>query len=379
MKIFAIIKRFSSNKDQVKDNFGREVRLLSELQKRGHAITVLCADHITKERATTTLNNMKAQIYPFTILGLPEFIAAAKRMAAENDFTYATSHPLLGAVGHFASKATGKRMAYDLRDNYEAYDFTSLPLLKRGAIPKFVNSHAIRNSALITCASPAIAEIAKKKTKGAVAVITNGIDLDECKPMDTDRCRKKLGLPANAKIITYSGGIRGIGIDTLISAFKKVQATAKNAILMLIGNEIKQRYGSTADKSIIVIGQMPYKDLIYYLNASDVLAIAYEKNEFTKVMYTPYKLMDYMALNKPIVCTDIGDMKKMLGDSKLACRPGDANDMARKIVAALKTRKTNTRSMLKDFTWKNLGKKLDQAIMATFKNEETGRGPEWKN
>lgn len=90
-------------------------------------------------------------------------------------------------------------------------------------------------------------------------------------------------------------------------------------------------------------------------------------------MYAPYKLVDYMALNKPIVCTDVGEMRKMLkGHEQLVCRPNDAEDMAQKIMAALKTKKANYRERLKEFTWERLGEKLNDAIKAMFKNRARG-------
>ncbi len=364
MKILVLMKRFSSGKDQIKENFGREIRLFSEVQRKGHKVTLLCTDHVKKERISTTLNGMKVEVYPFGMGGFFRFLAVAKKMAAQNDVVVGTSHPLHGLIAVLAAK--GKPVAYDVRDNYETYDFTNLPLLKKGIIPRLVNSYNLRKSKLVTCASPSLAKDAKRKTRGAVTVITNGIDLKLYRPLPSDKCRKMLKLPSDWKIITYSGGIRGTGVGLLIEAFEKVSAKDPKARLMLIGDEIKSKYSDLADKSggkIIVVDAMPYERLLYYLNASDVLTIAYESNEFTKAMFTPYKLMDYMAVEKPIVCSDVGEMRKMLGDDRLICKPGDASDMAEKISIALKMKKASHRTRLKEFTWQKLGEKLEKAIV----------------
>ena len=369
MKILVLMKRFSSGKDQITENFGREVRLFSELQKRGHEVTLLCTDHVRNERISTTLNGMKVEIYPFGMPGILKFFAAARNAAKENDIIVGTSHPLHGIIAAVVAK--GKPLIYDVRDNYETYDFTNIPLLKRGLIPRLVNNHVVRRSSLVTCASPELASIAGRHREGPTLVITNGIDLKLYRPLDRNKCRKMLKLPPDDKIITYSGGIRGIGVDLLLKAFKKVHEKDNSTRLMLIGDEIKSKYSDVASPNdkIDVFASVPYERLLYYLNASDVLVVAYEKNEFTKVMYTPYKLMDYMALNKPIVCTDVGDMKKMLaGYEQLICRPNDSDDMAGKLLVALKTKKVNYRSKLNDFTWERLGARLDTAIRAMFKN-----------
>ncbi len=381
MRVLVVMKRFSSGKDQIGENFGREVRLASELRRLGHKVTLLCADHVKKERISTSLDGMKVEIYPFGLLDVFKFLTAAKRMGDDNDVIFGTSHPLLGHIAHLAAK-NGKPMVYDVRDNYDYYDFSNVPLLKKGPIPKLVNNHVLRSSSLVTCASPSLAEMVKKirKGKGPVVVLPNGVDLNICRPVPKEKCRRLLGLPVHGKIITYSGGIRGVGVDLLIAAFRKLQGTLQRAQktygikLMLIGDEIKKRYSPVAAASnskIIVLGSMPYEKLLYCLNASDAFVIAYEENEFTKVMYTPYKLMDYMALNKPIVCTDVGEMRRMLkGHEQLICKPNDTEDMAAKIAAALRVGKVNYRKMLADFTWQRLGRKLNTAIRATFKNEQ---------
>ncbi len=376
MRILVVMKRFSSGKDQIAENFGREVRLASELQRLGHQVTILCADQAKKERATVKLNGMKVEICPFTILGMAKLFALVKRMAAESEVVVATSHPLLGMIAIAAAKK--RPVVYDVRDNYETYEFGSFPLLKAGIIQKLasrlVNNYVIRKSSLVTCASNILAHAALKarKGRGPVVTIPNGIDLQLYKPLPKEECRKLIGLPINDRIITYSGGIRGAGIDTLIRAFSIVREKDKRAMLMLIGNDMVGKYSGAEAASggrIATVASMPYEALLRYLNASDVLVVSYEDNEFTKVMYTPYKLMDYMALDKPIVCTDVGEMRKVLkGHEQLICKPNDAGDMAAKIVAALGMRQASYRKTLADFTWQRLGQRLNTAIRATFKN-----------
>ena len=83
MKILVLMKRFSSNKDQIKQNFGREVRLFSEIDKLGQTVTVLCADQQKKERLTTKLNGMNVEVYPFSLMGMGKFTAVARKMAMQ--------------------------------------------------------------------------------------------------------------------------------------------------------------------------------------------------------------------------------------------------------------------------------------------------------
>ena len=167
MKILLLMKRFSTNRDMIMENFGREVRLFSEINRLGQTITVLCADQVKKERKTTKLNGMLVEIYPFGMVHIPKFIAVARKTAAENDVVVGSTHSLLGYIAHLAAKTSGKKMVYDLRDNYETYNFTNMPLLKKGFLPKMVDEHVIRSCDLAVCVSESLQQkvAAQRKSK----------------------------------------------------------------------------------------------------------------------------------------------------------------------------------------------------------------------
>ena len=74
-----------------------------------------------------------------------------------------------------------------------------------------------------------------------------------------------------------------------------------------------------------------------------------------------------MATGLPIIATSIGDSSSILPKyNGTLCRPDDKNDMAEKLIYALKSnrsnRKINYGKLLKNMAWKNLAKKLDKVI-----------------
>ena len=100
------------------------------------------------------------------------------------------------------------------------------------------------------------------------------------------------------------------------------------------------------------------------INAADVAVIPNPRNNFTEYCF-PYKLVEYMACNVPIVATGVGDVSLMLKKYKGSlCKPGDADDFSEKIIAKLeKNGRVNYSKDLRRFDWKVLAGKLNKIIM----------------
>ncbi len=350
MKILVLAKRFTSGKDSVRDNFGRVIRLFEQVSEK-HDVTILEADHLKKERFETKIGRMNVKVIPFSPIKLLSYYLCVKREAAEGyDLIYATSHPVFGAVALFMKKIHEIPIAYDIQDNYEAY--TSNPLFI------YISDSAAKHSEIVSCASNILAEKIKLFNSNTV-VIPNGYNPSTCKPMNKKECRKKLKLPLKAKIIAYTGSPEHRGIGNLLKAFEKLKRKYKDIYLLLVGSGIKKEFPK-AEERVIMLESIPYEKLFVAINAADAMVMPYPKNKFTEVMLAPYKLVEYMACKKPIVLSDVGEMKRLA--PRFVFRENDINDMNHKTEEALKCEKVDYGKILKAFTWKALGDKLSRAI-----------------
>ncbi|MDZ5254637.1 glycosyltransferase [Clostridium sp. LIBA-8841] len=81
--------------------------------------------------------------------------------------------------------------------------------------------------------------------------------------------------------------------------------------IILIGMDYDGSYGQSNLKNysnVSYLGMIDYKDLINYSKCFDVCIVPFIKNDITDST-SPLKIFEYMALEKPIVTTDINECK----------------------------------------------------------------------
>jgi glycosyltransferase involved in cell wall biosynthesis len=362
MKILVLTSRYTATKDIIGEDFGRQMRLFSALQKRGHKITLYVADYRKKEHRDTILNGMDIKIRPFGIFSFPSFAMELKRLLNKErwDVFVATGDPLWGVIGHPLAKKSKAKMVFDWHDNYETYLTYKLPLmgmLTRQVTKKFPYVLSVTRT-LKGKISPF--------RKGSVEVIENGVDLSVFKPMDRKKCRKDLKLTLEKSIIAYTGSLqRYEGTHRLLEMFKKLREDT-DCILVIAGRiaEGEGKYFSLKQEGVIYLGSLPQKDVAKVINAANVAIIPYDSNIQTTYGF-PYKLFEYMACQVPIVATRVGDIPLILkGKPEHLCSDTDINDMVRAIKRNLAKKKINYGKELRGHTWDDMAKKLERYLAA---------------
>lgn len=356
MKLLVLTSRFTANRDIIDEDFGRQIRLFESFKKLGHDITFFVADYKTKESKTLKLHDIDIIIEPFSIFSMFSFKKKLKKIVEQSDFDYCfiTSDPLWS----FISKGLKMPLIYDIQDDYKLYKSFKLPFVK--------NSHKrlLKTARLITCASDVLSEDTKKLTDKKIVTIPNCVDFNLFKPIDKIESRKKINLPEDVKIIAYIGSLqRKQGVDLLIETFNEMNL--EDAKLILVGKPGQEdKKFNISNKNIISIGSIPYADVPFAINSADVLVIPYPLNQFTRTMQAPYKMVEYMACNVPMVITDVGSLSKTLGNDNFVAKPGDRKSLKEKIKFALKSDRKDikNRNKIKDFSWDALAKKLEENL-----------------
>jgi teichuronic acid biosynthesis glycosyltransferase TuaC len=128
------------------------------------------------------------------------------------------------------------------------------------------------------------------KRKDGVSLIPNGVDLELFVPMAKEESRKILGLDAIGPIVLFLGDLRD-----------------KNKNIQLLEKAIKTIPAS----NIILLAPypIPSAQVPVYLNAADALVLS------SLFEGSPNVIKEAMACNCPIVATDVGDVRWVIGDT----------------------------------------------------------------
>lgn len=185
-------------------------------------------------------------------------------------------------------------------------------------------------------------------------ILPNGIDLNLFKPMDKESCRTLVGFDKNASNAVF------------IADPKRIE---KNVALAIQAMEIVKERGYYV-RLEIVHGEdgVPHEMVPVYINAADVLLLT------SKHEGSPNIVKEAMACCTPIVATDVGDVRNIIGDTSGCFISGnDPEEIADNIVKAIRYgRKTNGRKKVEHLDKRIVAHKL-QVIYAKILSESGNR------
>jgi glycosyltransferase involved in cell wall biosynthesis len=256
------------------------------------------------------------------------YIQRAERLVKEYkpDWIVGFSDTYYGILAAWLGERYRIGSVIDAYDNYESY----IPWLKP---LHHLWRKAIAEATLITAAGPHLAELLllSRQDKKAWA-IPMASDPGFC-PMEKKTCRKELGLPLDKKIVGYCGSLyRNRGVEVMFRAFEILRSEHTDVDFVLTGRREK---GLSLPKTVCHLGYLPDRLIPLFLNSLDVLVIANRLSDFGNFSY-PVKLYEAMSCRVPVVATDTGPARWILGNrEQFLAAPEDPLDLARRTRALL--------------------------------------------
>jgi glycosyltransferase involved in cell wall biosynthesis len=162
----------------------------------------------------------------------------------------------------------------------------------------------------------------------SILYLPPGADPESLRETSLEVARKRFDLDPDAKYIGYLGNIYQRDADLLFETLLQLQHSA--AKLIMVGDP-GCRVPRSADGRVTVTGRLPFDDMLDYLSACDVLALPLSDTIANRGRW-PSKVNEYVAVGRPTVACDVGDVANLLRDNDigLLVKP-EAADFAAKI------------------------------------------------
>lgn len=148
--------------------------------------------------------------------------------------------------------------------------------------------------------------------------------------------KNELGISPDVRIVSFIGSPRPHkGLEDLIKAVGRINDPS--VLLMIVGfsadvysEALKKRAYELLGQRFSGFGIQKFEDLPRFLSISDIVVIPQQKSSAT-VGQTPAKVFDAMAMGKPVIATDVGDLHGILEGCGYIIPPGDVDALTGKL------------------------------------------------
>lgn len=330
--ILFVGKRFYTNKDALAEKFGRIFHLPREWASAGKDVRVWLLDYHSRAAARSIDEGFPIDSTPVASFG---FIRRLVAVLARNRprVVVASGDCYIGLLGWMLAKLSRATFVFDVYDKYDEFGAYVRPL------GWDLFGFLLRRADLTFFASRALAErLSKAVPGGEHAVVPNGVDGARFLPHDRLQCRRALGLPADAILAGYFGGMEpDRGVMDLIQAIDLLRQQGQDIQLLICG---RQHPETPLDKDwILYRGMVAHDQMPIYIGATNVLVIPYRLSEFMD-MGASCKIAEFLMCARPLVSTTTPNLManfpvQALEMGAALSRPGDAGDLARALDHAL--------------------------------------------
>lgn len=333
MSVLFIGKRFYTNRDALREQFGRIWQLPWHWAEAGIPTRLWLVDYHTRESIRTRSGHLTVTSLPalgFSTLReclSSAFVQPAPRLIVASGDCY------IGMLGYLLARRLRARFVFDVYDKYDEFGaYRELP----GLAPfPFLLKHA---DVRLFASQGLMQEMGQPATD---LLVPNGLDRSRFRPLDLQSCRQETGLPVDEHLVGYFGGMEpDRGVDDLVEAIALLRRDGLK-IALLLGGKPPAGF-DTARDGIRFMGNVPFARMPILLGCCDLLAVPYRRSAFMDAGASN-KIAESIACGRPLVATRTPNLIHNFPDQARALEPvlantGDPSDLARAIRTQLQQR-----------------------------------------
>jgi glycosyltransferase involved in cell wall biosynthesis len=241
----------------------------------------------------------------------------------------------------FARRRHGGRLLYDSHELFS--ERIAVSAAARPFWRALERRLARRADAVVTVGDGVAAELARRYRLPAPTVVRNLPAAGPAAVGDGSPLRAALGLPTEARIALYLGGLQpGRGLETLVDVAARLP-DGDVVVLMGPGHPdyvagLRERAARTgAAERIVLAPAVPVEEVVRWAAGADVGLALIQNVSLSYFLSLPNKLFEYVAAGLPVVASDFPELRGVVEGRGLGavCEPDDPDAIARAIAWTL--------------------------------------------
>lgn len=183
---------------------------------------------------------------------------------------------------------------------------------------------------------------------------------------DTEKIKKRYNIQNN--LVLYVGQLHGGQYAELfIKAAHIVIESGFDATFMIVGDgyklsELKALVTKlNIESRFVFTGTVKHSAVSDYITAGDICVASFEDNDITKCK-SPLKIAEYLACGRPIIASNVGEVRNMVGGVGILVEPGSSKSLAHGIMNLLKD--DSLRENLKEWGKERITRKYNWTVTA---------------
>ncbi|MDH5564485.1 MAG: glycosyltransferase, exosortase A system-associated [Nitrospirota bacterium] len=192
-----------------------------------------------------------------------------------------------------------------------------------------------------------------------MTIVPNGIHAKDFQPCPADEnFRHVWGLDGKIVIGFVGSFYRYEGLDVLVEAFSRLLKKRNDVVLLLVGGgEVEEELKAQVQRlslgsHVIFPGRIPHERIPGVYGLFDILVYPRHSIRLTELV-TPLKPLEAMAMEKPVVASDIGGHRELIrdGETGVLFQAGSAESLSRTLEELLRNSDRMQQLVKQGKTW----------------------------
>ena len=214
-------------------------------------------------------------------------------------------------------------------------------------------------------------------------VLRAGINVDRFDPDIPRDVRNQLGLKKTDIVLFFMGWLYNFsGLKELAIQMAKIEN--KNLKLLIVGEgdafdalQAIIRENSLQER-VILAGQQPYRAIPNYVAAADICLLPSHTSEPIMRDIVPIKMYEYMAMKKPVICTELPGVMKEFGIGNGVVYVSRTDEVINKAIELWSEGKLDeigikAREFIERNTWGKMTDEFEMILKNAVKEKENGK------